>query len=114
MIHSTIINSHLLPRLLEYHAMLARRNCPATSRIAVAGFQFPVSEGEAAMRIEVEVCPGYWIEMDPRDLYDEHQITLAEHLAAGTVDVTKLDGTYWWTFDLTQHAKEINIIPDPE
>ncbi len=52
--------------------------------------------------------------MDPRDLYDELQITLAEHLAAGTVDVTKLDGTYWWTFDLTQHAKEINIIPDPE
>jgi len=39
MIHSTIINSHLLPLLLEYHAMLARRNCPAPSWIAVEGFQ---------------------------------------------------------------------------
>jgi len=65
------------------------------------------------MRIEVELCPGYWIEIDPRDLYDDQQVTLAERLAAGTVDVAKLDGTYWWTFDLTQPAKEINVIQGP-
>jgi hypothetical protein len=66
------------------------------------------------MKIEVQLFPGYWIEMDPQDLYDDQQITLADRLAAGTVDVAMLSGTYWWTFDLTQPAKEINIIQDPE
>lgn len=66
------------------------------------------------MRIEVQLYPGYWIEIDPRDLYDDQQVTLADRLAAGTVDVAKLDGTYWWTFDLTQPAKEINVIQEPE
>lgn len=66
------------------------------------------------MKIEVQLYPGYWIEMDPRDLYDDRQISLADRLAAGTIDVTKLDGSYWWTFDLTQPAKEINVILEPE
>ncbi len=62
------------------------------------------------MRIEVEVYPGYWVEMDPRDLYDDQQISLADRLAAGTVRPDQLDGTYWRTFDLTQPAKLINLI----
>jgi hypothetical protein len=66
------------------------------------------------MRIEVEVYPGYWVEMDPRDLYDDRQISLADRLAAGAVRLDQLDGTYWWTFDLTQPAKLVNLIPEPE
>ena len=62
------------------------------------------------MRIEVEFYPGYWIEMDPRDLYDERQISLADGLASGRVDPDKLDGTYWWTFELTQPPKQIQTI----
>lgn len=62
------------------------------------------------MRIEVELCPGYWIEMDPQDLYDDRQISLADRLASGTVTSDQLDGTCWWTFDLTQPAKQINVI----
>ena len=62
------------------------------------------------MRIEVELYPGYWIEMDPQDLYDDRQTSLADRLASGTVEVSKLDGTSWWTFDLTQPAKQINVI----
>ena len=66
------------------------------------------------MRIEVEVYPGYWVEMDPRDLYDDQQISLADRLAAGTVRPDQLDGTYWRTFDLTQPAKLINLIREQE
>ncbi len=66
------------------------------------------------MRIEVEVYPLYWIEVDPRDLYDEFQISLADGLASGRVDPDKLDGTYWWTFDLTQPQREIRVICEPE
>ena len=62
------------------------------------------------MRIEVEFYPGYWIEMDPQDLYDERQVSLADCLASGRVDPDKLDGTYWWTFELTQPPKEIQTI----
>jgi hypothetical protein len=66
------------------------------------------------MRIEVEFYPGDWIEMDPRDLYDELQISLAESLASGRVKAEQLDGTYWWTFDLTLPSKEVRVIPDAE
>jgi len=62
------------------------------------------------MRIEVEFYPGYWIEMDPQDLYDERQVSLADCLASGRVDPDELDGTYWWTFELTQPPKEIQTI----
>jgi hypothetical protein len=66
------------------------------------------------MRIEVELYPLYWIEMDPRDLYDDRQISLADRLASGAVTPDQLDGTYWWTFDLTQPAKQINVIQEEE
>ena len=66
------------------------------------------------MRIEVEFYPGDWIEMDPRDLYDELQISLADSLASGRVKADQLDGTYWWTFDLTLPAKEVRVIHDAE
>ena len=66
------------------------------------------------MRIEVEFYPGYWLEMDPHDLYDEQQISLADCLASGKVTEEQLDGTYWWTFDLTQPQKEIRVLPEPK
>lgn len=66
------------------------------------------------MRIEVEVYPGYWIEMDPHDLYDDCQMCLADCLAAGTIKLEELDGTCWWTFDFTQPRREIRVvIEDP-
>jgi hypothetical protein len=40
---------------------------------------------KSVMRIEVEVYPGYWIEMDPHDLYDDRHISLADCLASGSV-----------------------------
>ena len=66
------------------------------------------------MRIEVEFYPGDWIEMDPRDLYDELQISLADSLASGRVKADQLDGTYWWTFDLTLPARAVRVIHDAE
>ena len=66
------------------------------------------------MRIEIEFYPGDWIEMDPRDLYDELQISLADSLASGRVKADQLDGTYWWTFDLTLPTKEVRVIHDAE
>ena len=66
------------------------------------------------MRIEIEFYPGDWIEMDPRDLYDDLQISLADGLASGRVKADELDGTYWWTFDLTLPAREVRVIHDAE
>ena len=66
------------------------------------------------MRIELEFYPGDWIEMDPRDLYDEWQISLADCLSSGRVTADQIDGTYWWTFDLTQPSKEVRVIPETE
>jgi hypothetical protein len=67
---------------------------------------------EHRMRVEIEFYPGDWIEMDPGDLYDDLQMSLTDCLASGRVKPDELDGTYWWTFDLTQSQKEVRVIPE--
>ncbi|HQN19575.1 MAG TPA: hypothetical protein PKV86_10560 [Syntrophobacteraceae bacterium] len=66
------------------------------------------------MRYEVELYPGYWIEIDPRDLYDDRMKSLADCLASGEIEPEEVDGTFWWTFDIAKPAKEVRIIPSDE
>jgi len=66
------------------------------------------------MKIEVEVYPCHWVEIDPCDLYDGEMVSLATHLERGTVRVELLDGTCWSTWDFTQPVKEIRVVQEQD
>ncbi|MCE5334785.1 MAG: hypothetical protein LLG06_09345 [Desulfobacteraceae bacterium] len=60
-------------------------------------------------RVEVELAPAIWEEMDPSDLYDSGMVSLATHFENGD-ELDGLDGTYWWTWDFTKPPRQIRIV----
>ncbi|MBN1932115.1 MAG: hypothetical protein JW786_10965 [Desulfobacterales bacterium] len=60
-------------------------------------------------KFEIEIFPGCWEEIDPENLYDNNQKTLASY---EDIDPEKLEGTLWWLSDFTQAPKRIRIIED--
>jgi hypothetical protein len=61
---------------------------------------------KAGRKYEVEICPGYWEEIDPENLYDSDQRTLSSY---GDIDPEKLDGTLWWLSDFTQAPRPVRM-----
>ncbi len=61
------------------------------------------------IRVEIELAPEIWEEMDPLDLYDKQMISLAAHLETNP-ELDQLNGTYWWTWDFTMQPKRIRIL----
>jgi hypothetical protein len=74
---------------------------------------FDVVEPNMDFRIELEMYPGDWIEIDPRDLYDDQLVSLADRLEKQTVRPEKLNDTYWSTWDLTLPPKPIRVVRIP-
>ncbi len=74
---------------------------------------FDVVEPNMDFRIELEMYPGDWIEIDPRDLYDDQLVSLADHLEKQTVRPEKLNNTYWSMWDLTLPPKPIRVVRIP-
>lgn len=64
------------------------------------------------MRCEIEMYPGDWIEVDPHDLYDHRMVSLAEFMETDAFDLDKLNGTYWYLWDLTQPPKLLRTAED--
>lgn len=61
-------------------------------------------------RIELEMYPGDWIEIDPRDIYDDQLVSLADRLEKQTVSPEELNNTHWNMWDLTLPPKPIRVV----
>lgn len=62
------------------------------------------------MKIEIELYPFTWIEIDPHDLYDDQLVSLAVHLEKNTIQLDSLDGTYWSTWDIARPPMPIRVV----
>lgn len=65
------------------------------------------------VRIELEMYPGDWMEIDPRDLYDDQLVSLADRLQQGTVRLQELNETWWSLWDLTLPPRPIRVVHLP-
>ncbi|NLI83487.1 MAG: hypothetical protein GX443_17675 [Deltaproteobacteria bacterium] len=65
------------------------------------------------VRIELEMYPGDWMEIDPRDLYDDQLVSLADRLQQGTVRLEELNETWWSLWDLTLPPRPIRVVNLP-
>jgi len=63
-----------------------------------------------SVKFEYEMYPGDWIQVDPRDLYDDQLISLAVHLEKGTVRIEELNGTIWSLWDITLPPSNIRVV----
>lgn len=62
------------------------------------------------MRIQMELYFCEWVDVDPCDLYDENMVSLADRLAEKSINPTELDGTYWYSWDLTMPPRQVRVI----
>ncbi len=63
-----------------------------------------------SLKIEFEMYPGDWIQVDPHDLYDDQLVSLADRLKQGTVGIEELDDTIWSLWDFTLPPKNIRVV----
>ncbi|NTV43800.1 MAG: hypothetical protein HGA63_10925 [Syntrophobacteraceae bacterium] len=63
-----------------------------------------------SLKIEFEMYPGDWIQVDPRDLYDDQLVSLADRLEQGTIRIEELDDTIWSLWDFTLPPKNIRVV----
>jgi hypothetical protein len=63
-----------------------------------------------SLRIEFEMYPGDWIQVDPHDLYDDQLFSLADRLEQGTIRIEELDDTTWSLWDFTLPPKNIRVV----
>ena len=63
-----------------------------------------------SLKIEFEMYPGDWIQVDPRDLYDDQLVSLAHRLKQGTIRIEELDDTIWSLWDFTLPPKNIRVV----
>ncbi|NTU48085.1 MAG: hypothetical protein HGA84_03645 [Syntrophobacteraceae bacterium] len=63
-----------------------------------------------SLKIEFEMYPGDWIQVDPRDVYDDQLVSLADRLEQGTIRIEELDDTIWSLWDFTLPPKNIRVV----
>ena len=64
------------------------------------------------MKVEMEIYPGEWVEVDPHDLYDDHLVSLASRMEEDSFDPALLNESEWWVWDLTRPRRPIRIVEE--